>query len=328
MSVIRAVDVGYGHTKFVARRAPGAIDCRMFPSLAPLASDIALGLGKHQQRDTAIIEVDGVRYEVGRDARTALKAHHTRILHNQYANSPEHLALLRGALFHMDVNEIDLLVVGLPVALMHERGRALTERLKGAHPLADGRRVHVRHVWALAQPLGGLYDAMSRGAMSSGEDQVSMIVDPGYFTIDWSSVYRNQVMPERTGSFPGGVYAVLQTIARGIAEDLGMNFTDLDAVDRAMATGQLRVGGRTIDLARYEQRANVRIEEAVTAIANSVGDGLDVENVIVVGGGSGLYEAALRRRFPMARVLIAPDPIFANVRGFQLAGEHRNSLAA
>ena len=329
MQTVRAVDVGYGNTKYVMARAEREIRCAMFPSLAPVAPQLELATGMGMTRDTVTVEVDGVRYEVGPGARLGLKAHHTRILHGDYVQTPEYLALLRGALAYMQVAQLDLLVVGLPVGLMNSKAQALAQQLKGTHPVGDGREVVVRHVWTLAQPLGGFLDyAMGQGLYETLADQVNLIIDPGYYTVDWLTGLGLKVMPERTGSFAGGTHAILQTIARSVSEALGVAYTDIDAIDRALAQGRLRIGGREIDLAPHWRLAQARMHEAVNAIANSVGDGLDVNNIILVGGGAKFYEAAIRRRFAAPRLTVAPDPVFANVRGFQIAGEHHAAVAA
>ena len=329
MRITRAIDIGYGNTKYVAARSEREIRCAMFPSLAPPASRLELSTGMITTRDTVAIEIEGIQYEVGPGARLGLKAHHTRILHGDYVNTPEYLALLRGALSYMQVSQIDLLVVGLPVGLMNGKAQGLAKRLKGRHPVGNGGEVEVRHVWTLAQPLGGFLDyAMGEGLYETLADQVNLIIDPGYYTVDWLTGLGIQAMPERTGSFAGGTHAILQTMARSVGEALGVAYADIDAIDRALPKGWLRVGGKEIDLVPHRRPAQARIEEAVNAIANSVGDGLDVNNIILVGGGARFYETAIRKRFPTPHLIVAPDPIFANVRGFQIAGEHHASMAA
>lgn len=329
MKITRAIDIGYGNTKYVATRTEQEIRCAMFPSLAPVASHLELSTGMAMTRDTVVVKVEGIAYEVGPGARLGLKAHHTRILHGEYVETHEYLALLRGALSYMQVSHIDLLVVGLPVGLMNNKAKGLAKSLKGRHRVGGGREVTVEHVWTLAQPLGGFLDyAMGQGLYETLADQVNLIIDPGYYTVDWLTGIGIQAMPERTGSFAGGTHAILQTLARGVSEKLGVAYTDIDAIDRALEKGRLRVGGREIDLAPHWRQAQARIEEAVNAIANSVGQALDVNNIILVGGGSKFYESAIRRRFPSPSLIVAPDPIFANVRGFQIAGEHHATMGA
>ena len=79
--VVRAIDVGYGNTKFTTLVTGSDIQCGLFPSLAPQAStgpDLAAGL--MQRRNTVVVEVEGVKYEVGKDARLAQDASHGRVL--------------------------------------------------------------------------------------------------------------------------------------------------------------------------------------------------------------------------------------------------------
>ncbi|MHB1955448.1 MAG: PRTRC system protein D [Sulfobacillus sp.] len=330
MKVIRAIDVGYSQTKFTVSGSDHNIQCRMFPSLAPLANPLALSSGIGQTRDTVCVDVEGVAYEVGPDCRLGLKARHTRILNDHYLRTPEYLALVRGALLSMNVPALDLLIVGLPVQLIASHARELAQRLHGVHPVSHGRTVEVRHVLTLAQPVGGLFQfAMGSGAYKMGGDQVTLIVDPGYYTFDWLSAVGVKIMSSRSGSVPGGVHALVDEISRAVGETLGTNYHNVDAIDRAITRNQsLRVGAREINISAYWPKAQVRIEEAVNAMANSIGDGLDVTTIVVVGGGAKLYEPAIRARFPLSNVVVALDPIFANVRGFQLAGERHASVAA
>jgi len=327
--IVRAVDVGYGNVKYVASRSEQGIHCEMFPSLSPLASSLQISAGLGKTNDTVDVEVEGVRYTVGPGVRVGLKAHNVRILHGDYSTTPDYMALLRGALIKMNVPELDLLVVGLPVSLMNNRAQPLSKQLKGFHPVVDGRGVYVHHVWTLAQPLGGFLDyAMGQGLYETLADQVNLVIDPGYYTVDWLAGLGIKVMPERSGSFPGGTHAILQSLACGVSEALAVSYTDIDAIDRALEKGRLRVGGSEIDLTPHWRQAQARIGETVNAIANSVGDGLDLNNIILVGGGAKYYESAIRKLFPTPRLVMAPDPIYANVRGFQIAGEHHAAVAA
>ena len=48
---------------------------------------------------------------------------------------------------------------------------------------------------------------------------------------------------------------------------------------------------------------------------------VDIENVILVGGATHLYHDAVKARFPNLEVHTGGNPVFANVRGFQMLGE-------
>ncbi|WP_298138319.1 PRTRC system protein D [Acidiferrobacter sp.] len=328
MKTIRAVDVGYGNIKFVVSRSENEIGCKMFPAIAPVAANLDLATGLDMSRDTVRVDVNGVLYEVGPQARLALRGQHIRILHGDFSRTAEYMALTRGALAYMHVPEISLLVVGLPVSLMHSRAQSLARELQGFHAVGDGHGVHVHHVWVLAQPLGSLLSyAMGTASYQGLAEQVNLVIDVGFGTVDWLTSIGIQAMPERTGSFSGGTHAILQSMARGLSETLQVDYADISAIDRALGRGRLVVGGREVDLAPHWRRAQARIQEAVNAIANGVGNALDVNNIVLTGGGAKFYESAIRKHFPTPRLILAQDPIFANVRGFQIAGENHTGIA-
>jgi len=87
--IIRAIDVGYGNTKFtVLRQGPSEIHCGVFPSIAPQASSMPdLAGDLFQRRNTAIVEANGVRFEVGTDAMLAKDASYGRTLDDAFCTT-------------------------------------------------------------------------------------------------------------------------------------------------------------------------------------------------------------------------------------------------
>ena len=53
-----------------------------------------------------------------------------------------------------------------------------------------------------------------------------------------------------------------------------------------------------------------------------IGPAYDVRNVILVGGGAFLFRKAVKQAFASHDVLEVKEPMFANVRGFQVAGQN------
>ena len=55
-----------------------------------------------------------------------------------------------------------------------------------------------------------------------------------------------------------------------------------------------------------------------------------LQNIILVGGGAFLFRKAVKAAFPRHRIHEVKEPMFANVRGFQLAGQNyaRSVMAA
>lgn len=323
--IVRALDVGYGAVKFVVGHHPGQpVVCQKFPSLAPIASRTDLSAGSLRGRETVVVEVDGRKYEVGPDAECALPTYHTRVLNPHFSDTPEYLALARGALTLMRAPTIDKLILGLPVSNFAMKRASVEARLSGSLALGEGHAIHIRSVATLAQPVGGLIAyVVENNAGHWAKGQVNLVVDPGFFTYDY--VVTNGLIPieNRSGSVNAGVSAVLQHVANAISERIGEPYDNLLAIEQSLASGRkLGLFGQEEPLERFvDPRALHPVEEAVLAMINKVGTGADFKNVVLVGGGANLYLPQLRRRLPRHNIHVVDAPEFANVRGFQYAGE-------
>lgn len=323
MTTVRAIDAGYGNTKFVSSRVSGGeIICKQFPSLSPAAANLDISSGVIARRDTVTIEVDGTKYETGPDVGLALGTHTSRVLHKNFTNTPEYLVLNRAALFYMHQTQIDLLVVGLPVSMLASRNDTLKQKLEGLQNVANGETVHVRRTLVLAQPLGGfIHYSLTRGLYSQFRQQRNLIVDVGFFTLDWILAKGIQPIPKRCGSFAGGMHSVLRRLAQTISENFGVDFDDLVALDDGLRSGILHIFGKQVDLERYLPAMKPVVNESVNALVNIAGDGQDIDNIVIVGGGAPFFRDEISRRFPTHHVETVQDSVFANVKGFQLAGE-------
>ena len=96
--IVRAIDVGFGNTKFVTASANGKVDCAHFASLAFFghADEVADSMG--ERRRTVQVSVDGLFYEVGPDVDLAADRFRSRQLHDGCTQTPEYRAFTGGAL--------------------------------------------------------------------------------------------------------------------------------------------------------------------------------------------------------------------------------------
>jgi plasmid segregation protein ParM len=118
-----------------------------------------------------------------------------------------------------------------------------------------------------------------------------------------------------------GVSHVLRTIASDIGTEIGTPYTDLDAIDRALRTGKnLMVYQRTYDLSKLMPVAHSVAQRAVGAMLESIPADYSFQNIILVGGGAFLFKKAVKQAFPKHKIFEVPEPMYANVRGFQIAG--------
>lgn len=326
---VRAIDVGFGNTKYVVSSTVSEVQCALFPSLAPVAASNDLTGGVLQRRNTVAIEVNGVKYEIGKDSAIAQGANPTRILDPSFAKSDCYIALIRGALYYMGATEIHNLVVGLPVSTINDFREGLVKALIGNHPIPSAAPscgtvlVKVHHVIALPQPLGAFFDyAHHADTFKQMESQMNLIVDPGFFTLDWLLCHGVKPLDKRSGAHNGGVSSILRAIADELSRELKFHLTDITELDDALRQKRNpRFFGKEVDITRYRPLVTTKTREAVASLASRIGSTADIDNVILAGGGAALYREAIQAVFPHHKILVAADPVFANVRGFQRTGE-------
>jgi plasmid segregation protein ParM len=323
--VVRAVDVGRGNTKYIAGIKNGEPQCAMFPSQAH-PSEVAYEVdGWGSDRKTVSIPVGTLVYEVGPEVHLAADVFNSNVLqHDRYAETPEYLALVLGALHYMNVEAIDLLIVGLPVATfkLKRHVAALERRLTGEHELGKGRRVLVYRVKAIAQPAGALmYFGLTQNRVAQLRKERSLIVDPGRRTFDWIVTQGMQQIDKRSHSVPRGMHDVLHTLVDGISRNTGAHYREYEMVDTALRTGKkLVIFQKDYDLAQHLPLARKIPEQAIAEMMHYVGDAGDIRNIVQVGGGAFFYKPALKAAFPNHVIQDLKDPIFANVKGFWYAG--------
>jgi plasmid segregation protein ParM len=322
--VVRAIDVGFGNTKYVVPSPAGDLECSHFPSIAHFRFDDKAIDPLGTRRRTIAPLVDGSYYEVGPDIELAAGRFRPDHLHDGFADTPHYRALVAGALHYMKVDAVDLLVLGLPVALFLAK-RAALERFAG-QTLDVGRKrtTRIGRVLVLAQPQGALYAyatqlGSSAAAVAQGR---SLVIDVGARTFDWLVTHRMKVMSHISRSVNRGVSDILIEIAAQIGRELKEEYSNVDAIDIALRSGKpLRIYQKSHELKRYDAIVQSVAGQAVSAMVQGMDRTDDIENIILVGGGAHLFRKAIKKAFPHHTIHEVPEPIYANVRGFQLLGE-------
>ena len=330
--IVRAVDVGSGNTKFVTAATGTDIRCASFPSVAYPSSDDSPSWPASERKKTVCIPIGPLFYEVGPDVSLAADTFRAKQLHDEYTETPEYMALLRGALAMMKVSHIDLLVVGLPVALFAVKKAALEKAMTGRHDIGGGKVVTVGKAMAVAQPQGALaHFASEHQKMAIIGNELSLIIDPGSRTFDWLVARGMRLVQKQSYSFNRGMSDVLRLLAAEITKDIGSPYRDYDAIDLALRTGkQPVIFQKPYDMKRLLPLAETVAEQAVSTMKEWIEAPHSLQNIILVGGGAFLFRKAVKAAFPKHRIHEVKEPMFANVRGFQLAGQNyaRSSLVA
>lgn len=323
-TVVRAVDVGYGNTKFVIGRNGDEIRCAMFPSVstASMTNPCKNTLG--ERRKTIVVPVGGMYHEVGPDALAARDHFRPTYMHDGYIDTLAYRAFVCAAMNYMKVDEIDVLVLGLPVATFLQQKAALERTWIGEHDVGDGRKVRVRKAIVLAQPMGALaYYAQVSGKLEHLAKEQSLVIDPGARTFDWLVTRGMTLVQNQSSSVNRGMFDIARAIAKEIARELGTDYRDYEAVDEALRSRKpLILYQKPYELVKFTRLVNDIAEQAVSSMRGEIGDPAAFQNIVLVGGGAELFSKAVRNAFPKHQVERVKDAIFANVRGFQLAGEH------
>jgi plasmid segregation protein ParM len=333
--VVRAIDVGYGHVKYVTRHdmGTGKIQCEGFPSRSPRAQGGDLSSGVMSKMDTVTVAVNGRTYEVGKSVISAAGANDaSEILSRDFATSDAYMARLYGALSymhpHLGGNKIDWLILGLPNLTLNTMSGPLLERVRGEHTInTSGVKIEIENVRIFPQPLGAFFDYGFRSdKLADLRNRVNLIVDPGYNTFDWLLSEGLAPSAARSGSVELGMSAVVRAIAEEILRD---NKMEADAnlnrvvnrLDYALCNNEeYRLFGKEIDLKKYMSAGDTVVDQAINALEKSVGAGDDIDNIFIAGGGAPIYHKALQARYPRHQVIQISEPQFANVRGFQVVG--------
>jgi plasmid segregation protein ParM len=112
-------------------------------------------------------------------------------------------------------------------------------------------------------------------------------------------------------------------MAAEISKDIGTPYRDYDAIDLALRTGKAPViFQKPYDMKRHLPIAESVAQQAVSTMRQWIETPESLQNIILVGGGAFLFKKAVKAAFPKHRIHEVKEPLYANVRGFQLAGQN------
>lgn len=331
----RSADIGYGVTKgtlshLAGRKAADTV-LHSFPSLA-VQKTTSIEVGDYKSAENVTITVNGVPYVVGKDVFDETDGTNPRTLSEGFCESDQYMALLRGMLYKMGIPKIHCFALGLPFTTWTTKRESLREKMTGGHEIphphskVPGARfsVEVSEVIVLPQPLGSFYHyTVPNGYYDQFRNEMNLIVDPGYNTLDWFLALGVRPQHQRCGAYTGGVSVVLNAVADAISADLRNVPTFMNQLDTALRRNKstVMVDGKDVDLAPYRPRADSKIREQLEVMWAKVHTLKDVNNIILTGGGATLFRPHLEAMFPGRIIHCTDNPSFANVLGFQVMAE-------
>lgn len=321
--IIRSIDIGFGFTKY-NHLIDGKLVYDSFISLSPRSSKIeSEAFSMLNDRDTVVVTVEGTDYEIGPDSVLLDTADSARTLNDQYINTTQYKALFYGALAYMKEDEIDLLVVGLPVSSFKGHNQRLKELMTGKHKINSKTTVDVKNVLVVMQPMGALKYCLIDDDLKDLDiaDSNNLIIDPGFLTFDFVMASGSKIIENKSDSPSGGVSRVLNAIAESISNKIGKKYDNYNAIDKGLRKRKLRIAGKEEDLLEHIKNTKTIIESPIIHMKNIIGDGGDIDNILIAGGGANIFEKTIKEFYPEHEIIKLPESNLINVKGYQAIGE-------
>lgn len=332
MAQLVGIDIGYSNLKVV-----GGVNTGFVPDLGRGGVVVPSGAAP-AERVGKMLSGQGVGVDVrvgGRDWVAGVAQDRVtgweRTLDENFPVSDAYMALYLAGLRLVNAGNVDLLVTGLPVSQFADAAyrRRLEQRLTGSFELGAGKRALVHAVHVVPQPIGGYSDAMQ--SYPTLEDECVLVIDPGFFSVDWILVDRGAYLADLCSTSSHAVSSIIdRTIKQLLAE--GIDMRQPEYVEAALRSGArtILVGGRHYEIDRLVSAAALEVgKTAVAAISSSLrGWKRRPDRVVLVGGGARLYEPAVRQAFGADTLSPATSPVLANARGFWVYGANKIPEAA
>lgn len=321
MNII-GIDIGYSNLKLAFGAQGGFPKAHLRPAGAAPANRFGARFDGKAQEDFLHVLVDGQEFIAGVSPDRAEMW--SRSLHADYYASDSYRALFHAGLLLSEMDWVDVLVTGLPVAqyLDEQRKKAVAEQMRGTHQLTPRRTVTVNKVKVIPQPIGGLLDYISQEDADI-EDARVLVIDPGYFSVDWVVIANKDLHRQSSGTSLNAASVVLEEASRLIARDYGTTI-NAESLENAIRLGKptVLILGQRVELAPYIGQASQTVGPVVI---ESIQQSLRTESrmadlVVLVGGGATFFREAVQQAFPRLAVVTPKEPVFSNVRGFWLMG--------
>lgn len=317
---VLGLDIGYSNMK-ICIGMKDKHETKVIP-VGVVPDDGMRGFGFDQQSRAACrIMVDDHPYFAGvsPDAITGRQ----RTLHADYPSTVDYRAMFSAALLTSASKEIDTLVTGLPVEqfLDPKRVTALKKSLTGSFKVTPKRVVDVKHVVIAPQPIGGYMSAVSEHPEL--EEMRVLVIDPGFFSVDWVSIHHGAVVNGTLGTSLKAVSVLLDAATADIYREYGgrVSVEDLEQSIRD-DKNTVFLFGETIQIKPHLEKAAADVGSEVTkSILSCIREvKSEVDALLLVGGGAHLYKDAAKDAFPRSKVIIPENSVVSNAEGFWKIG--------
>jgi plasmid segregation protein ParM len=321
---VLGIDIGYSNLKLAYGQQGTEPKVMLRPAGAAPADRLGEKIGGNGEEDFLRVLVNDVPFVAGISPDRAELW--SRELHENYPSTDSYRAIFHAGMLLSEFDQIDLVVTGLPVNqyLNPELRERLAGQMQGEHQITPRRKITVHKVKVVPQPVGGFVDLVwSLPDASEIEDSRVLVVDPGFFSVDWVLISNGELRRQSCGTSLEASSVILDEAVRLIAEDFGGN-VGRERIEHTLRNGlvHVRLFGERVEVAPYLKKAADKVGPIVTT---RLRESLRKENasadmVLLVGGGAGFFENAVKEAFPQLKVSTPDSPVYANARGFWRMG--------
>ena len=349
MANILGIDVGYGHTKWVAMLDGGEVKRGMFPSVAPITTrERTVESNGMSGLRTVTVKVGNHNYVVGRDAYHETDAYYARSLLADYSKSDGYHALMLGALSISGLREIDQLIIGLPLTTLSAYHAELSEKYLGEHLIGASYakrkvEVNVRNVNVTSQPAGAMLHAVSMNPEL--RKSKNLVIDIGYFTMDFLMCEGLRPFYKRSGAINGGMSAFYDHLSALVSDKIkseglpSHGAVDHFRLEEALAATEpgdakpfaVQIGKRTLDISDCVSLARPKLNEYLGRMISTLGvESLgSISKVVIAGGGARMLLPAVQEQLgDSLEVVNLSNSQFAIANGYANLGAANAKRAA
>lgn len=334
LKFIVGLDIGYSNVKIACGNAQSfEPSVSVYPAYATAEPETDLALAKKSDHEVKV-------YPHGNEWRVFTNRVGHRELHEKYHTSEMYMALFYGSLIKATEgrsNVIDVLVTGLPVRIANsdDERQQLCKLFTGTHEVSPGQFVTVKEVVVLSQGVGIMNDVLNRDGLLSDDDiefSNILVIDPGYFSMDYVTFSRGDRKREFSGSSLNATSVIIDEIIRTLEDEFPEEgIQEAERIETAFRRGDktFNNGFRNVEIQPLVDKITPRIVGTVVAEllkrTRSIGA---VHIIISAGGGSRFYDQSIKDAFKQARVIQSPNPVASNAIGYWHYGaEELNSSA-
>lgn len=318
-NLVLGIDLGNGYVKAVA----GLKNIIMLPSVIAPARDLGYAAEQLSDGDQCIISYAGRDWFVGQFALDYAAGSTFEVFGRQRDTEAVRILMYAALSELLEHGVTDVaLWGGVPTDwYTYEKEGALDVlRNDGSHSFRRNGELYtlvVKHAGIFPQPMGAFvataYDPVTGdpGMLAEGN---ALVLDIGQHTTDKALIRGGRYIPIDDATDPHGMRDVSARLAALVEEEHGRTIRNGE-VRSVLETGRLKLMGREGNVSDLVHRAIEPLALRVLQFARvTVGDGGDLDAVIVTGGGAHALRDWITREYPELALFTA-RPQTANALG-------------